>query len=303
MHRRTQRISRELFLAALGMNVGAREPWIFARLAAILEEEEFASGDCVYAANDTPDYFYFLRHGRVELARSGRPTETLEGPRAFGMIDAIVERPRSHSAFARAPITLLKVPAPGWFEILEDSFELARMSVLRFARSVASLEEALWAKGCISAPTPLRLDGTGKPLDLVERLAVLMQTLPLRGAGVQPISDLATECEEVSLVHGETLFLKGAPIRRIFVVVEGLVEATRARPEVTWRGGPGQVVCGVVSFGGARSEWEAHAATPVRALAFRIADWFDVMEENFEMVRATLTSLALEHERLGGAPI
>jgi hypothetical protein len=36
-------------------------------------------------------------------------------------------------------------------------------------------------------------------------------------------------------------------------------------------------------------------------LTFAIDDWLDVMEENFEMVRATLPALAVEHEPGRGA--
>jgi hypothetical protein len=38
------------------------------------------------------------------------------------------------------------------------------------------------------------------------------------------------------------------------------------------------------------------AVTSTRALTFRIEDWLDLMEENFEMVRSTLGVLLTQRE-------
>jgi CRP-like cAMP-binding protein len=299
----TRRITRELFLAAVGENFGTFEPWVTDRLTSILEEEEVAAGDCIYAAGEPPDHFYFVRQGRLELVYDGKPPETINGPRAFGMLDALVERPRSHSAYARMPLHLLRVRVDAWLELLEDSFELARMSVLGLTRAVAVLEERAWAGGrhvTPAAPAPQR-DG-GPKLDIVERVALLMDVPPLRGAGVQPLSDLATASEELSFAAGEHLFVRNAHPDRVFVLIDGSVEAHREDPALSRQDGPGQVVCGIGALAGRGADWEACAVTRVRALAFFIDDWFDVMEENFEMVRATLAALAKEHERLAVGP-
>jgi len=295
---RARPLSRDLFLAAVGGNLGTLAPWVTDRVAAMLEEEDFEAGDRIYAAGDQPDHFYVVRQGRVEIVRSGKPVETLEGPRAFGMIDALAERLRSHSAYARMPLQLVKIRVDAWLELLEDSFELARMSVLGLARAVSALEERLWASGRqLEPPSPPGLQGQ-RSLDIVERVAVLMQAPPLRGVGVQPLSDLASASDEVSFAAGARIFERGVRSERVFVVIDGRVEASRVSPPVTWRGGPGAMVCGVVALADESSAWEARAVTDVRALAFGLEDWFDVMEENFEMVRATLGTLAREHERL-----
>src|SRR5258708_25252949 len=96
---RYRRISHELFLATAGGNLGALEPWVTDRLTAILEEEEVAIGDRVFAEGDSPDHVYFVRQGRVELVRDGSPVQTIEGPAALGMLDVLIERPRLLSAY------------------------------------------------------------------------------------------------------------------------------------------------------------------------------------------------------------
>ena len=295
-----QRISRELFLASIGGSLEV-ESWVTDRLTGILEEEEAAAGECVFAAGDPADHLYFLRQGRIELLRDGKSVETFEGPRAFGTFDHLLERTRPVSAFARTPLQLLRVPGEAWLELLEDSFELASASLRGLGVAVAALEERLWASGRqLEPPAPLLFERSGHQLDIVERLALLMRTPLVRGAGVQSVSDLAMACDEVTFAAGEALFERSVPGKRVFVLIDGGVVATREGPSVSWRGGSGEMVCGAASLGEKYLEWEARAATRTRALSFGMDDWFDVMEENFEMVHATLVALAKEHERLSG---
>jgi CRP-like cAMP-binding protein len=296
---RAQRVSRELFVSAVVGSLRGMEPWVTDRLAAILEEEDVAAGDRIYAPGDAPDHFYFVRQGRIEIVDDGRVTDTIVGPRAFGMLDALVERPRVRAAYARTPAQLSKIRVDAWLELLEDSFELARASVLALVRAVSALEERLWASNRGRSPVlPPVFEVASAPLDIVERVAVLMRTAPLRGAGVQPLSDLATASEEVTFEAGESVLQRGVPQGRVFVLIDGEVKATRENPAVSWQGGSGRIVCGTAAFGEKGAEWEARAVTRTRALAFGVDDWFDVMEENFEMVRATLAALATAQERL-----
>jgi CRP-like cAMP-binding protein len=268
------------------------------RLTAVLEEEECAPGESIYLEGEAPDHFYMLRQGHLELSTRGRPVEVLEAPRAFGLIDALIERPRTTSAVAATDVQLLRVRTDAWFELLEDSFELARTSVLSLARATASLEERAWARGVpSSAAPPLTLDGLDGSLDIVQRAALLMHTSVLQGIGVQPVSDLAAAAEEMRFAPGELLFERGSG-DRIFVVIEGRVEADRIDPSVTWHGGPGQIVCDAVCFGALATSWQARARTRARVLSLGIDDWFDELQENFEMVRATLATFARERERL-----
>ena len=123
---------------------------------------------------------------------------------------------------------------------------------------------------------------------------------------MQPLSDLASVSEEAAFAAGAVVFAAGSRRDRIHLVVSGEIEARRDRSAVTWRGGPGQIVCDVASFSEPEHGWEARAATSARTLSFRYEDWLDLMEEHFEMVRSTLGGLALQCEaladRAAGAP-
>jgi len=298
----TQRISRELFIAAVAGGLGPVEPWVTDRLAEILEEDELGTGECVFDVGDSPDYFYFLRHGRVEIVGGGAPPFTIDSPRAFGLLDGLAERPRTRKVTALAPTLLLRVRVDAWLELLEDSFDLARMALWRGIRNVAALEERSWASHPGLTPPATAIVTAGKALDAVDRLTVLMQVPYLRGGGAQPISDLASVCREVSYGPDEPVLIRGGRRDELFVIVEGRVSAQRGSPDVAWKGGPGQLVAGVATLGERGRDWEARAVTATRVLTFSVEDWFDVMEENFELVRATLEALATEMERLGGEP-
>jgi CRP-like cAMP-binding protein len=82
------------------------------------------------------------------------------------------------------------------------------------------------------------------------------------------------------------------------VMVDGEVEARRASPDVVWRGGRGDIVCGTAAFVDGVWAWQARAVTDARVLTFRVEDWLDLMEEQFEMVRATLGALHRRNDHL-----
>src|SRR5579883_2046704 len=106
---RQLRISRELFLGALGSHLGHDEPWVTERLAGLIEEDSLRAGDVLFRAGDPPDHYYFIRTGKVELVRDGHPPWRFEGRAVFGMSDALVERPRQRTATAMSDVALMRV--------------------------------------------------------------------------------------------------------------------------------------------------------------------------------------------------
>jgi CRP-like cAMP-binding protein len=275
-------------------------PAIIDRLTWILEEEDVSSGETLFSEGDAPECFYFLREGRVQLVRDGSAPRTAEGPAVVGMSDAVLDRARSRTAIVLVDTRIMRVRIDDWVELLDDSFELTRASILSSARRVASLEEQLLDKGIVpwTASGGASQAPAGRRLGVVERLAVLMDALPLRQAGVQTLSDLALVAEERTFEPGDVLFDRGTKRDRVFLVVQGEVAATRRPSDVEWTFGPGHIVCGAAALSDISCAWGAGAKSHVRALAFRIEDWFDLMEEHFDLVRSALAGLVLERERL-----
>jgi CRP-like cAMP-binding protein len=296
---RHARVSRELFLAAFGAELGRMTPAIIDRLTWLLEEEDVFAGETLFSEGDAPEHFYFLREGRVRLAREGSAPQTAEGPAIVGMSDAVLDRPRSRTATVLVDTRIMRVRIDDWVELLDDSFELTRASILSSARRVALLEEELLDRGIVPfAASGESSPAAGRRLGVVERLAVMMDALPLRQAGVQTLSDLALVAEELTFETGDVLFDRETKRDRVFLVVQGAVVATRRPSDVEWTFGPGQIVCGAAALCDVPRAWRASAKSHVRALAFRIEDWFDLMEEHFDLVRSALAGLVLERERL-----
>jgi CRP-like cAMP-binding protein len=293
------RVSREIFLTAFGAELGAVEPWVTDRLTAMLEDEDVCAGESLFSAGDPADYFYFLRRGTVKLVCEGSEARTVHGPGVIGVFDVLLDRPRMRSAIVLDSPELMKVRADAWIELLEDSFELARAAVLRSAREVALLEVLLLGKRVLPWPVgPRPSYPVGARLGLIERLALLMDAPPLRAAGVQTLSDLAASSEEVVVAPGSVLFEGQVTRSRFFLVVEGQVDGLHEPSNMVCPFGPGDIVSGAGAFGEPALAWTARAKTKARTLAFRIEDWFDLMEEHFDLVRSALAASALERERL-----
>ncbi|MGH7294473.1 MAG: cyclic nucleotide-binding domain-containing protein [Polyangiaceae bacterium] len=291
-------VQGELFLAGFGARLGSIEPWVTDRITGLLEDLDSRSGETLFVAGDPPDFYYFLREGRVELVRERSAPWTYEGPSVFGLSDALLYRPRQRTAIALTDIQAMRVQSEAWLELLEDSFALARAALFGSISTVADLEQRLWAARVDTSSRSAPLVQPGAELDVIERLAVLAEAPLLRGAGVQTLSDLAAESETIAFARGEVLIERGKPPGRVVLLLEGEIDASREKPQARWRGGPGDIVCGTAAFGEAILGWEARARTPGRALTFRVADWLDLIEEHFDMVRKTLGALSRARDDL-----
>jgi CRP-like cAMP-binding protein len=272
------------------------------RLVSIAEEGYAPAREVIFAPGEPPDAIYFVRRGRVRLAGGAEGPRELAAPAVVGLADVLLDRPRAARATAVTDVEYHRVRADRWLDLLEDSSALARASVMALVRAVAALEEKAWAERPPDPRTSAsRPPGVAGPaMSVVERLGVLMDVPLLRGAGVQVLSDLASMSEVAAFEPGQALFERAAPRDRFHVLVSGEVEGSREDPRASWRGGPGEIVCDVAWLADSDGKWQARAMTPVRALVFRVEDWFDLMEENFEMVRPTLAALAFRREELRG---
>jgi CRP-like cAMP-binding protein len=240
-----------------------------------------------------------MRDGRVEMLRDGAPNFTLEGRSALGIFDAILDRPHARTAIAKTRLHLAKVRADDWLDLMEESFEIARVAVANSVRLAADLEALRWSlsrqpQGSVIAPVA----SSNPPLSFVDRLALLTDVAIVREAGVQVLVEVADLMEEMTFAAGQTLYERGRGGGHIFLVLGGKVIADRSDPNVSVAFGPGSLVCGMAAFGETASAWEARAVEPTRALALLVEDWFDLMEEHFDLVRSALRALALTSEAL-----
>jgi CRP-like cAMP-binding protein len=296
---RLQRTSRELFFAVLTGGAANLETWVIDRMTSVVEEEDVPAGKRLFAEGEPPESIFFIRDGRLRLERDGATPWVFEGRTAIGVFDALLDRPHARTAIAETDLHLLKLRVDNWLELLEDSFGLARAALRNSVITVAGLEARRWATqdaphGTVVARVPPVL-GT---LAFVERLAVLADVTMIRGAGIQVLVELADMMEEVTFEPGATIFERGNRRGEALLVLQGEAEGNRLDPALRVVFGPGSVVGGVASLGEPMLAWEARATTRVRALSMKLEDYFDLMEEHFDLVRSALSGMALEREAI-----
>jgi CRP-like cAMP-binding protein len=293
----SQRIGREIFLAAFGAHTDAEDGWWLDRLTMLLEEHEVRAGELLWTEGRPIDHLYFFRKGSARLTREGSPPWTFDGRWFLGAFEAHAGAVKRR-AVALTDFYTLRVARQAWLDLLEDSFELARRSLKAAADTVVRLEERIpiLESAFLRKPTPAIPPG---PLSVIDRLAILTDLPTARGAGVQALADLAAICQEVSLQAAEPLFAADEPTREhVFLLVTGEISVGREEPLVQRRYYPGEIVGGVVAFSDRGLRWSAHALTPARLLAIPTEAWFDLMEEHFEFEQAHFAAVAARRDRL-----
>jgi CRP-like cAMP-binding protein len=292
------RIGREIFLAALGMQLDNVDTWVIDRMTLILDEQEIHAGQTLFTAGTPAEFVYFMRDGEVRFTRDGAPPWTLRGRWFLGGFDALGDRLATRTATAVSDFYGMRVSTVAWLEMLEDSFQLARSAVVNGSRALTQLEGRIPS----GAPTSRReapfFEAPPGTLGLVERLAILLGVRLLRGTGVQALADLAAVSRQVGFAAGDVIIERGIEGEELILIVDGDVRAEREDPAVARHYGPGDLVCGAAIMGGVADVWRARAMTPVRGVSFPIDALFDLMEEHFDLVRSTLAAVGARRDLL-----
>ena len=174
---------QELALTAFAPVGQSLRGWIYDRLASAIDEQRLRAGDTLFAEGDPPESLYFMSEGGVRMVRDGAPTWTFEGRWVLGSHEVLLERPRGRTAVALTDLELVTIRADAWLELIEDSFDIARMVVENTARWLAGLYNQIGDEAFAEPAAKPSLPLPGEPLNLVERLLVLSDVAMLRGAG------------------------------------------------------------------------------------------------------------------------
>ncbi|MGA7118674.1 MAG: cyclic nucleotide-binding domain-containing protein [Polyangiaceae bacterium] len=295
---RLLRVGREMFLAALGLPLETVDSWVIDRLTAILDEQRVRAGQTLFTSGEPAEFVYFMQDGQVRFGRAGGHSWTFQGRWVLGGFEVLGDRPSSYTAVARTDFYAMRVRATPWVELFEDSFQLARSAVVNAARAVARIDERVPQAPPTMAREASPMRQPLGNLGLVDRLALLLDVAPLRGAGVQALADLAATSQQVSFGSGQIVIERGVQREQLVRVVEGVILAERAEPTVVRHYRAGDLVCGAAIIGGAAEAWEAKALTPTVGIAIPIEALFDLMEEHFDLVRSTMAALGAERELL-----
>jgi CRP-like cAMP-binding protein len=298
---RMTRIAREIFiLSFLGIESSQREGGgeLVSALVSQMQDVFLAAGEVLYREGEPSEHFFFVMSGELRTTREG-PTFGVRS--ILGAIDSSLGRPHALTATAVTDSHLLRLRAEVWFDLLEDNFEISRNGIRNLARDLHALIVEVSSHGQ-PADSPRVEPGPPpppEPMNLVDRILVLRRTEPFRWAHMQAITRLAEAAEETRFAPGDEVFEGADAVGAYYVVAAGEVQATRAGSEpMSARFGAFTLVCAAASMAGELGLYSARATAPTIVMRLRTEDIFEVMEEHFDLVRATFMMLSGERERL-----
>ena len=116
------RINREILLRSMfpSMPIAAH-----ARFIELLEDVDASEGELIFDVGEPPDRFLFLIEGRVAMEAEGQRPWEFAPVAVVGVIDAILERPRTRNCRALAPSRFMSIRLTDWFDMLANSLGIA----------------------------------------------------------------------------------------------------------------------------------------------------------------------------------
>ena len=285
-------VQREILLRAMfpTMPVSAQ-----IRFVELLEDVQYEAGATLFELGEAPDRFWFLVEGRVAMECEGeRPWEF--APLALvGIIDGILQRPRTRSCRALEPSRAMFLRMTDWFDMLEDNAQIARAAIRNFATPLHARWRALaQLLPQRSEPPPGILPSE---LDTYAKILALRQAGFLAQAGMQAIVSLANVAETITLRKGETLFEVSAHEENLFIVARGLVELTQGS-DFRYCHDAGDLIGGAAALCRALPNYSARAASDAIVLRIAEQDFYDQAEEHARLTRGTLIYLVSQLEPL-----
>ena len=299
---RSSRIEKELFLRSLQFTRTGRATGMGAiaeTMAARMRTAVFPAGTTLYRAGEAAQFVYFIKRGLVELRKDGEEPWIFRDREIIGILDVMKDQARGRSAVATTDTVALVVGADDWFEILEDNFDVTRNAISNIARGLHDLSLQLPPTGGFPLPSPDDTDVRPiHSLDTVERIIALRDIPLLVRAGVQSLTDLAASLEERRLAAGDVLFRSGDPSEGFFLVGRGLVEIGCENPTIRAGFGPGEVVGGYGAIALNHQAFDAAARIPSLVYRLGLEEYYDLMEDHFELARALFAQMAVAREDL-----
>jgi len=264
------------------------------QLAVVAEharERSYAKGSHLLTEGSPVRSIFFIVRGKVEFRRSGRSVRVMGAKAIVGGLAAFAEDPRGYDCIALEDTEVLEMSSMDTFDIFEDNFLLLQIVLRGMAREVLDARRRLPQGAGFSNDVEEDCHCSPDPLDLVERMALIRQSMTFAQSRLDAISDMAREAREVRLPAGTSLWKEGDLADHFLILVTGLLEC-RTEDGQSFRFGPGDVV-GVLDANADVPRWfTADVARDLVALRIDTESLGDVLEDNFDMARDLLRGMA-----------
>jgi CRP-like cAMP-binding protein len=256
---------------------------------------EVPAGKLLFDVGEPPERFLFLVEGRVAMERPGERSWEFAPVAVVGVIDAVLERPRTRNCRALEASRFLSLRTTDWFDMLEDNGQVARAAIRNFATQLHARWRQLASR--IERQSEIPPPPVAGTMDTYDKILALRRAGFLGSAGMQAIVSLATVAEPRQLAEGELLFDLGGDAEMLYVLTRGGVELT-APGGFRFMHRRGDLIGGAAALCHALPGYSARAVCSATVLCISEQDFYDQAEEHGRLTRGTLKYLVSELEPL-----
>lgn len=291
----TTRVARLLWLRSLFGDSGPNGR--LESLVARMTEFFLPKGKDLYVAGTSSDSLYFIVEGIVQHGESGY-TRFQSGD-VLGFVDGMLERPHKYTATVVQDAIILRLKLDDWMDHLEEHFLEARRMISTTADGIDSAPDVeLGAEDGLPedlGPVPQADDSTGH---LVRRLLAVKTCLLFRRARIQSIAQIVRRSDEL-ILRKETSLPPEQIGEGLYILLSGKVhcrigDSGESASFETAR--VGALLGSVSALLRVPAVFEITAVEDSVILYFDPEDYFDVMEDHFDVTRSAMAYFALRTE-------
>lgn len=107
------------------------------RILRIVYEQTYGHGDCIIQEGSRGDCLYVVAEGEVVISLRGTPLTRIAQGGHFGELSLVDQSPRSASAYANGPCTLLRIDATDFYRLTQQEPGLANKLLWVFLEGAA----------------------------------------------------------------------------------------------------------------------------------------------------------------------
>ncbi len=173
-----------------------------------------------------------------------------------------------------------------------------RGAVMGHARAVSRMIDELGFDAAFAPPGPGEPADLGRPPGLVDRMLMLTDAPLLARAGIQAVAVLARLGRPRLIRQGGLLHKQGEARTSLCLVGQGELQLAREGEPAVGRFGPGSVAGSLGMLARPRHDATLSAATDAVVLELDDDDFFEAMDDHFDLARAVFAYMAKERGRL-----
>jgi CRP-like cAMP-binding protein len=267
-------------------------PELVGVLADHTRERFFPAGSYLLRAGEPIDAIHFVVQGRVEMRRHGERYREMGPKSAVGGLAAFARDPYGYDVIALEDCVTLEERIDDAVDIMEDHFPILRGVMRAIAREVVRLRRNDDQKaGFVEADDPGPVCPP-EPLDFVERMALIRESMTFAKTRVEAVADLARDAHEVRMEGGETIWREGDPPGETFIIVSGIVDCRNDEGQ-RFRFGPGDVI-GALDGMAMEPRWfTSSVVRDLVALKISSESMYDIFEDNFDIAMDLIEGMSI----------